>query len=65
MTSTISASIAQEHLGDGQDNIKEAANTIKRVLKSYPELASELDEATIHLASAREKMQLARRRLPK
>lgn len=65
MTSTISADVAKEHLGDGQDNIKEAVKTIKRVLKSYPDLATELDEATKHLTSAREKMQQAGRRLPK
>lgn len=65
MTSTISADVAKEHLGDGQDNITEAVKTIKRVLKSYPHLATELGEATTHLTSAREKMQLAGLRLPK
>lgn len=65
MTSTISADFAQEHLGDGQDNIIEAVKTIKRVLKSFPDLAPELSQATTHLKSARESIQLAARRLPK
>lgn len=65
MTSIISAAVAQEHLGDGQDNITEAVTTIKRVLKSYPDLAKELNQATTHLTEAREKMQLAGQRLPK
>ena len=35
-----------------------------RVLKSYPDLATELDEATTRLTAEREKMQLARWRRP-
>ena len=65
MTIPISPAIAKEHLGDGQDNIAEAVKTIKRVLKSYPHLAPELNAATVHLTSARESMQLADGRLPK
>lgn len=65
MASTIGADIAQEHLADGQDNIKEAVKTIRRVLKSFPDLAPELDAATTHLTSARESMQVAVQRLPK
>lgn len=65
MTSIISAQVAKEHLGDGQDNIKEALKTIQRVRKSYPDLSTDLDEATAHLTSAREKMQIAGQRLPK
>jgi len=65
MASTIGADVAKEHLTDGQDNIKEAVNTIKRVLKSFPDLAPELTQATTQLTEARESMQLAYQRLPK
>jgi hypothetical protein len=65
MTSNIGADIAQEHLTDGQDNIGEAVKSIKRVLKSFPQLEPELSKATDDLKSARESMQLAGRRLPK
>jgi hypothetical protein len=65
MASNIGADVAKEHLADGQDNIKEAVNTIRRVLKSFPDLAPELTEATTHLTSARVSMQLAGQRLPK
>jgi hypothetical protein len=65
MTSTISADFAKEHLVDGQDNITEAVKTIRRVLKSFPDLEPDLSQATTHLTSARESMQLAVRRLPK
>ena len=65
MASNIGADVAKEHLVDGQDNIKEAVKTIRRVLKSFPDLAPELDQATTHLTSARESIQLAGQRLPK
>lgn len=65
MTSIISAAVAQEHLTDGQDNITEAVKTIRRVLKSYPDLEPELTQATDKLTSARESMAQAGRRLPK
>jgi hypothetical protein len=65
MNNTISTKVAKEHLGDGQDNVIEAVKTIKRVLKSYPDLAPELNQAATHLTSARESMELASRRLPK
>jgi hypothetical protein len=39
--------------------------SIKRVLKSFPQLEPELSKATDDLKSARESMQLAGRRLPK
>jgi hypothetical protein len=65
MASNIGADVAAEHLADGQDNIKEAVKTIKRVIKSFPDLQPELEQATAHLTSARESMELAGRRLPK
>lgn len=65
MNSNIGAAVANEHLVDGQDNITEAVKTIKRVLRSFPDLEPELTQATTHLTSAREAMQLAGRRLPK
>lgn len=65
MTSTISAAIAKEHLTDGQDNINEAVKTIKRVLKSFPDLEPELIQASDKLLSARESLVLAGRRLPR
>lgn len=65
MARNISADVAQEHLADGQDCVKEAVNTIRRVLKSFPDLAPELNQATAQLALARESMQSAGRRLPK
>lgn len=65
MASNIGADVAKEHLVDGQDNIKEAVNTIKRVLKSFPALAPELVDATNKLTMARESIQLAALRLPK
>jgi len=65
MARNIGADVAQEHLADGQDCVKEAVNTIRRVLKSFPDLEPELTQATTHLTSARESMQLAGRRLPK
>ena len=65
MTSTISAAVAQEHLTDGQDNIKEAVKTIRRVLKSFPDLNPELTQAIDNLTVARESMVQAGRRLPR
>lgn len=65
MTSIISIAVAKEHLTDGQDNINEAVKTIKRVLKSFPDLEPDLTQASDKLASARESMALASRRLPK
>lgn len=65
MASTIGADVAKEHLADGQDNIKEAVNTIKRVLKSFPDLAPQLTQATTHLTSARVSLQAASQLLPK
>lgn len=65
MASNIGVDVAKEHLVDGQDNIQEAVKTIKRVLKSFPDLAPELTDATTHLTSARVSMQLAGKRLPK
>lgn len=65
MTSTISPAVAKEHLGDGQDNIAEAIKTIRRVVRSYPDLAPELDQATVNLNVAKESMRLAVQRLPR
>jgi ABC-type branched-subunit amino acid transport system ATPase component len=65
MARSIGADVAQEHLADGQDCVKEAINTIRRVLKSFPDLAPELNQATAQLTLARESMQSAGRRLPK
>lgn len=65
MASPIGADVAKEHLADGQDNIKECVSSIKRVLKSFPELEPELALATTHLTSARESMEIAGQRLKK
>jgi len=65
MASNIGADVAKEHLTDGQDNIKECVSSIKRVLKSFPELEPELARATTHLASARESLEIAGQRLKK
>jgi hypothetical protein len=64
MTSMIGTSVAREHLADGQDNIMEAVKTIKRVLKSFPHLESDLANATTQLNSAKESLRLASDRLP-
>jgi len=65
MTSTICVDVAKEHLADGQDNINEAVKTIKRVMKSFPDLETDLANATSQLTSARDSIQSAGRRLPK
>jgi len=64
MTSPIGADVAQEHLADGQDNIAEAVKTIKRVLKSFPDLEPELAQATAQLDAAKTSMRQAAKRLP-
>ena len=65
MTSTISISVAKEHLSDAQDNLVEAIKTIRRVGKNFPDLESELSQATTHLNLAKELMQVSGRRLPR
>ena len=64
MTSTISINVAKEHLLDAQDNLVEAIKTFRRVGKNYPDLESELSQATAHLNLAKELMQVSGRRLP-
>lgn len=64
MTSTISINVAKEHLLDAQDNLVEAIKTIRRVGKNFPDLESELSQATTHLNLAKELMQVSGRRLP-
>ena len=64
MTSSISISVAKEHLSDAQDNLVEAIKTIRRVGKNFPALESELSQATVHLNLAKEMMQVSGRRLP-
>jgi hypothetical protein len=65
MTSTISINVAKEHLLDAQDNLVEAIKTIRRVGKNFPDLESELSQATTHLNLAKELMQVSGRRLPR
>lgn len=64
MTSTIGISVAKEHLLDAQDNLAEAIKTIRRVGKNFPDLESELSQATSHLHLAKDLMQASGRRLP-
>jgi ABC-type transporter Mla subunit MlaD len=64
MTSTIGTAVAREHLADGQDNIMEAVKTIRRVLKSFPDLEPDLTNATTQLNSAKESLRQASGRLP-
>lgn len=63
MTSSIGVEIAREHLSDGEDNITDTIKTIRRVLKSFPDLEPALTEATSQLVSARTALQLASLRL--
>jgi hypothetical protein len=48
--------VAQEHLRDGVDNLKECVNTIRRVLKSFPELAEQLNGAVNAIDDARHRI---------
>jgi hypothetical protein len=56
---------ARENIGDGQDSIREALKSVKRVLRSHPTLESALSQATTQLRAADESLCKARELLPK
>ena len=41
-TRAIDKGTAEEHLRDGQDNIKECVKTLQRVQKSFPDFADDI-----------------------
>lgn len=49
----IDSATAEEHLRDGQDNIKECVKTLQRVQKSFPEVGAELAQAIGKLGAVR------------
>jgi hypothetical protein len=51
--------LAQEHLRDGADNLKECVVTIRRVLKSYPQLGETLDQAVNSISQAQSNLEKA------
>lgn len=57
--------VAKENLADGHDSIKEAVKSIRRVIKSHPDLEPDLTNATAQLRAAETSLRCAGERLPK
>jgi len=62
-TRAIDSATAEEHLRDGQDNIKECVKTLQRVQKHFPEYCDELAQAIGKLGAARTEIDSVARRL--
>lgn len=52
-TKAIDIATGEEHLRDGQDNIKECVKTLQRVQKSFPKFAAELTRSIETLGKVR------------
>jgi hypothetical protein len=52
-TKALDSATAEEHLRDGQDNLKECVKTLQRVQKSFPEYGGELADAIGTLTTVR------------
>lgn len=62
-TRAIDSATAEEHLRDGQDNIKECVKTLQRVQKNFPEYGDELAQAIGKLGAVRTEIDSVARRL--
>jgi hypothetical protein len=59
------SSVAIEHLRDSADNLRECVSTIKRVMKSYPDLAGPLTNVVQRLEKAKVDIEGLKQHVPR